>query len=197
MEERRIEPGDILKDFSLTDQDKKEWKLSAFKGKIVLLSFHPLAWTPVCSDQMKCLEREMGVFESLETVPVGISVDSVPCKAAWASELGLGKLRILSDFWPHGKVAGEMGLFREKEGFSERANILVNEHGIVVFVKVYPLAQLPDLSEVIEFIKALRHSGVEGNIPAKQCMVDLKGNALCVEDSRNTGIQSTSERHLE
>jgi peroxiredoxin len=197
MEEKRIIPGEVLRDFSLIDQDKGEWKLSAFKGKRVLLSFHPLAWTQICADQMKCLERETSALESLDTIPVGISVDSVPCKAAWARELGLSKLRILSDFWPHGQVAGEMGLFREKEGFSERANILVNEQGIVVFVKVYPLTQLPDLKEVMDFIRELHHSGVEGNVPAKHCIVDLEGKAVCLEDSKNTGIQSTSERHLD
>lgn len=197
MVEKKIAVGDILNDFSLIDQDKGEWKLSAFKGKKVLLSFHPLAWTPVCADQMRCLEKEMTVLENLNTVPAGISVDSVPCKSAWASDLELSRLRILSDFWPHGKVARELGLFREKEGFSERANVLVDEEGVVVFVKIYPLPQVPDLKEVIGFITALHQSGVEGNVSPKQCMVDLEGKPLCVGDSRNTGIQSTSDRHLE
>lgn len=197
MEAKRIAAGDFLNDFSLMDQDKGEWRLSGCKGKMVLLSFHPLAWTAICADQMRCLERDMAVFESLNTVPVGISVDSIPCKSAWANDLGLAHLRILSDFWPHGKVAQELGLFREKEGFSERANVLVNEQGVVVLVKVYPLSQLPDLKEVVGFIRELHHSDVVGNVPAEHCMVDLQGKALCLGDSKNAGIQSTSERHLD
>jgi peroxiredoxin len=197
MEASKLNLGDIPEDFSLQDQDKNDWKLSDQKGKRVLLSFHPLAWTPVCADQMRCLERDMDVFYGLNTVPVGISVDSVPSKAAWANDLGLERLRILSDFWPHGKVAADMGLFRRKEGFSERANVLLNEHGVVLFVKTYPLSKVPDLKEIVDFIKELHASDVEGNVPAKQCMVDLQGKALCVEDSKNTGIQSTSDRHLE
>jgi peroxiredoxin len=197
MEVKRIAAGDILNDFSLADQDKGEWRLSNFKGKRVLLSFHPLAWTRVCADQMRCLEKDMAVFESLNTVPVGVSVDSVPCKSAWANELGLARLRILSDFWPHGKVAQELGLFRGKEGFSERANVLVNEQGVVVFVKVYPISQLPDLKEVVDFIRELHDSEAEGNVPTEQCLVDLQGKALCLGDSKNAGIQSTSERHLD
>lgn len=197
MEVKRIAAGDILNDFSLADQDKGEWRLSNFKGKRVLLSFHPLAWTRVCADQMRCLEKDMTVFEGLNTVPVGVSVDSVPCKSAWANELGLARLRILSDFWPHGKVAQELGLFRAKEGFSERANVLVNEQGVVVFVKVYPISQLPDLKEVVDFIRELHDSEAEGNVPTEQCLVDLQGKALCLGDSKNAGIQSTSERHLD
>ncbi|MCJ7444607.1 MAG: hypothetical protein MUO26_08780 [Methanotrichaceae archaeon] len=40
------------------------------------------------------------------------------------------------------------GLLREKEGFSERANILVDEKGRVAFSRIYELKQLPDLNEI-------------------------------------------------
>ncbi len=39
--------GTPVPDFSLKDQHTQEFRLSAFKGKRVLLSFHPLAWTSV------------------------------------------------------------------------------------------------------------------------------------------------------
>ncbi|WP_367884295.1 hypothetical protein [Thermococcus sp. JCM 11816] len=42
---------------------------------------------------------------------------------------GLKRLRILSDFWPHGAVSKLYGIFREDGGFSERANVLVDEEG--------------------------------------------------------------------
>jgi peroxiredoxin len=42
-----MEIGDLLPDFSLKDQSGKIQKLSAYKGKRVLLSFRPLAWTPI------------------------------------------------------------------------------------------------------------------------------------------------------
>ena len=66
---------------------------------------------------MKVLEENYEKFESLNVVPVGISVDSVPAKKAWAEHMGLKKLRILSDFWPHGEVAKLYGIFREKMEF--------------------------------------------------------------------------------
>lgn len=52
-----VKIGDKAKDFTLKDQDGKELHLSDLKGKRVLLSFHPLAWTSVCADQMKSLEK--------------------------------------------------------------------------------------------------------------------------------------------
>ena len=111
-----VKIGDTAKDFDLSDQDEKEVRLSSFKGKRVLLSFHPLAWTKVCAEQMKSLEKNHDRFEKLNTVALGISVDTVPSKKAWAKELGIKNTRLLSDFWPHGKVAGLYGIFREKEG---------------------------------------------------------------------------------
>ncbi|VVB90458.1 Peroxiredoxin [uncultured archaeon] len=148
-----IKPGDEAADFTLSDQDGKDIQLSALKGKKVLLSFHPLAWTKVCADQMKALEKNRSRFEKLNTVPLGISVDTVPSKKAWAKELGIKKTSLLSDFWPHGEAAGLYGIFRQEDGISERANIIIDEKGRVKFVKVYPIAELPDIEEIIKILE--------------------------------------------
>lgn len=150
---KKVKVGDNSTDFSLNDQNEEEFTLSAFKGKKVLLSFHPLAWTPVCSEQMKSLEKNKDVFDSLNTVAVGVSIDTVPSKKAWARSLGIKNTRLLSDFWPHGKAAETYGIFRVKDGFSERANVIVDEKQKVVFFKIYKLGQLPDIQEVIDALK--------------------------------------------
>jgi peroxiredoxin len=146
--------GSIAPEFALKDQDGNVIQLSKLRGKKVLLSFHPLAWTSVCADQMKSLELAYEEFQSLNVLPIGISVDPVPSKKAWAESLGLKKLRIISDFWPHGEVAKAFDIFREKDGFSERANILIDEEGKIVWFKVYPIRQLPDLGEILSFLKS-------------------------------------------
>ncbi len=152
----KIKVGDRAKNFTLSDQYGKKFQLSDLRGKKrVLLSFHPLAWTGLCAKQMKSLERYRERFDALNTVAVGLSVDSVPCKAAWAKSLGLNKTRILADFWPHGEVARKYGVFRDKNGISERANIIVDQKGRIVFYKVYPIKQLPSVSEIITFLKRL------------------------------------------
>lgn len=151
----RLKNGDVAPDFVLRDQNGKEFKLSDFRGKRVLLSFHPAAWTRVCSLQMQSLEANKDVFESLNTVAVGVSVDTIPSKKAWAKELGITSTRLLADFWPHGHVAKLYGIFREQDGISERANIILDEAGKVVFFKIYEISQLPDIQEVISFLRQL------------------------------------------
>lgn len=148
-----IKNGRKVKDFSLKDQNGKDFRLDDFKGKRVLLSFHPMAWTPVCAQQMQSLEKSEKALDNLNTVAVGLSIDSVPCKAAWARSLKIKKTRLLSDFWPHGTLAKSLGILRA-EGFSERANILLDEAGKVMFVKVYPIRQLPDIGEILTVLKA-------------------------------------------
>jgi len=148
-----IEVGSQFGDFSLPSHTEKTVDTKIFVGKKLLLSFHPLAWTEVCAKQMQSLESNVDVFASLNTVPLGLSVDAVPCKKAWAKTLGIEKVDLLADFWPHGGLAAKLGLFIDKFGFSQRANVILDEDRKAVFVKVYPIRELPDIREVLDFLK--------------------------------------------
>ncbi|WP_211286425.1 MULTISPECIES: peroxiredoxin [Petrotoga] len=148
-----LKVGDVAPNFKLKDQNGDEISLSGFKGKKVLLSFHPLAWTGVCETQMKNLDLKYDELEKLNVVPLGISVDTSPSKKAWAQNMKINKLKLLSDFWPHGEVAKKYGIFDEENGFSKRANFLIDEEGKIEFVKVYELRDQPDLNEIMNSIK--------------------------------------------
>jgi peroxiredoxin len=148
-----IRTGDPARNFELKDQNDSTFDLFEQSGKKVLLSFHPLAWTPYCSAQMKSLEENRDILASLGTMAVGLSVDTVPCKKAWAENLGITHTPLLCDFWPHGHVAMTYGIFRDANGFSERANIIIDENRKVTFVKIYPLHSVPDIQEIITFLQ--------------------------------------------
>jgi len=150
-----VKPGDPAKNFSLKDQNDTTFGLYEHAGKHVLLSFHPLAWTEFCAAQMTSLEENSKLLASLNCIPVGISVDSRPSKKAWAESLSIEETPLLCDFWPHGTVAQRYGLFREENGFSERANVIVDNNQTVVFVKVYPIHSVPDIQEIISWIRNL------------------------------------------
>jgi len=145
-----IKSGEKALNFKLKDQKGEEVQLSDYKGKKVLLSFHPLAWTGVCAKQMLSLEKNKEKFKKLKTVALGISVDPIPSKAAWAKSLNIKNTKLLSDFWPHGEVAKRYGIFSKSQGFSFRVNIIIDEKGKVVFVKKYPISKVPDIKEIIE-----------------------------------------------
>jgi peroxiredoxin len=140
---------------ALPDQEGNLVDIAKLAGKRVLLSFHPLAWTRVCALQMQALEERASAFERLSAVALGLSVDPVPSKKAWAESLGIAKTRLLSDFWPHGAAAQALGLFHDKEGFSDRAVVILDEKGIIRFTKVYPVSELPDIDEQIRALEAM------------------------------------------
>ncbi|OGO24829.1 MAG: thioredoxin peroxidase [Chloroflexi bacterium RBG_16_51_9] len=152
---RPLPVGTAAPDFTLKDHLGKEFKLSALRGKRVMLSFHPLAWTGVCANQAKALDTKKPIFDSLNTIAVGISVDSVPSKKAWADDLEIKDTRMLADFWPHGAVARLYGVFREEDGLAQRSNFVIDENGKVVFSKVYDMDKLPDIEEIIGALKKL------------------------------------------
>jgi peroxiredoxin len=145
--------GTKIENFTLKDQNSSDVRLDAYKGSKVLLSFHPLAWTDVCAKQMQSLEDNYEVFKKLNTVCLGLSIDTVPSKKAWAKSLNIEKTPLLCDFWPHGEVSKKCDVFIEKYGFSGRVNILLDENFKVIFTKVYPIKELPDINEIIEFLR--------------------------------------------
>jgi peroxiredoxin len=139
----------------LPDQEKEDVDVASLRGKRVLLSFHPLAWTRVCALQMQALEAHAEEFEKWNAVAFGVSVDPSPSKKAWAESLGITKTRLLSDFWPHGAVAQALDIFHDKEGFSDRAAVILDEEGVIRFAKVYAIPELPDIDEQIGFLQNL------------------------------------------
>jgi peroxiredoxin len=101
---------------------------------------------------MKSLEEHYDELKQLNAVALGIGVDSDASNKEWAKSMGLKKTKLLADFWPHGEVAKAYGVFREQQGVSERANILIDENGTVFFTKLYQDDELPDIDEIIQVL---------------------------------------------
>ena len=152
MDEKLLKVGDIAPDVTLKNQNRVEVNLRSLQGNKVLLSFHPLAWTPVCDIQMKTLEIKNEEFKRLNLIALGLSVDSQPCKKKWAEHLNIEKTDLLADFWPHGEVARKYDIFIEKAGISGRANFLVDEEGKIIFIRIYETHEVPDIEEIIRFL---------------------------------------------
>ncbi|MHA1218185.1 MAG: redoxin domain-containing protein [Candidatus Heimdallarchaeaceae archaeon] len=153
--------GDIVPDFTLKDQNNEYFNLYDIEDKLVLLSFHPLAWTGVCAKQMQSLESAKSEFDDLGVTAVGVSVDTIPSKKAWAENLGIKDTPLLADFWPHGALAKSLGLFNEDKGVSNRVNILVGKNKEIVFMKIYEMSTVPNFDEITSFIKKERKKGRE------------------------------------
>jgi peroxiredoxin len=151
-----LKPGDEAPDFELRSHRGGTVKLSEYRGrKNVVLAFHPLAFTPVCTNQMRAYEKERSRFDYAEAVVLGISIDAQPAKSAWAKSLGPISFDLLSDFYPHGDVARKYGVFRERDGISDRAIFLIDRQGRIAWVRTYEIPEQPNNDELIAALAAL------------------------------------------
>jgi peroxiredoxin len=152
-----LKAGDEAPDFELRSHRGGTVRLSDYRGKRqVVIAFHPLAFTPVCASQMSAYQSDLDRFAALNAVVLGVSVDAQPAKSAWAQSLGPISFDLLSDFHPHGEVAQKYGVFRAKDGISDRAIFVVDTRGKIAWAKTYEIPQQPDNQELLN---ALRNSG--------------------------------------
>jgi alkyl hydroperoxide reductase subunit AhpC len=86
---------------------------------------------------------------------VGISCDTVYTLKDWAEHLGGLQYPLCSDFWPHGAVSRAYGVFNEEIGRPERAIIVVDGGGIVRYIDVHTLREVPDDAEIAEQLEKL------------------------------------------
>ncbi|HEY7499971.1 MAG TPA: peroxiredoxin [Vicinamibacterales bacterium] len=150
-----LTPGDIAPDFELRSHRGGTVKLSDFRGKRrVVIAFHPLAFTPVCAAQMCAYQRDLERFDSLDAAVLGISIDAQPAKAAWAQTLGPIAFDLLSDFYPHGDVARKFGVFRERDGISDRAIFVVDKEGKIAWAKTYDIPEQPKNDELLAVLRS-------------------------------------------
>lgn len=151
-----LKVGDGAPDFTLADQDGNKVSLSSFAGKKhVVLVFHPLAFTSICSIQMPGYSRDLQTFDGLEAQVLGVSVDSSAALKAWADQLGGIDYPMLADFFPHGEVARKYGVLRA-EGYSERGTLIIDKAGLVRYIDVHRIGEVPDQTKIVEFLRTLK-----------------------------------------
>jgi peroxiredoxin len=151
-----IKAGDEAPDFELRSHRGGTVKLSDFRGRRnVVVAFHPLAFTPVCATQMSGYEASRARLEAADAVVLGVSIDPQPSKTAWATSLGSISFDLLSDFHPQGAVAQKYGVFRQKDGFSERAIFVVDKEGKVTWSRVYDIPEQPNNEDLFRELTKL------------------------------------------
>ncbi len=151
----KVHVGEPAPDFILPSLSGERVRLSDYRGrKNVVLSFIPAAWTPVCSDQWPGYNLSEKIFTGQDAVLLGISVDNVPTLFAWTRQMGGLWFPVLSDFWPHGAVAGEYGILRS-DGVTERALFVIDKKGVIRYIDVHDINERPDLKEIAEALKKL------------------------------------------
>jgi peroxiredoxin (alkyl hydroperoxide reductase subunit C) len=149
-----IAAGVVAPDFTLPNQSREEVRLADFRGrKHVVLAFHPLAFTPVCSAQVQSYGTEHEALDTLDVDVLVISTDNGPSKRAWAEALGVS-VQMLSDYHPQGHVARAYGVMGD-HGLAERAVVVVDKQGVVRWARHYAMDEHPPIADLLVALRAL------------------------------------------
>ena len=148
--------GDIAPDFelpALIAGVRESLRLSAYRGhKSVVLAFYPFNWQELSAAQLLCYQAQRPRVLASNAEIVAITVDSIMNTVAWERVIGPFEFPLCNDFWPHGEVSERYGVLRksgEAAGASERAVVVVDRSGRVVFRKRYSHGQVASVEEVL------------------------------------------------
>jgi peroxiredoxin len=143
-------------DFTLRSTPDQWLTLSEFRGQPVVLAFYPADWSPVCGDQMALYNEILKEFHDLGAELIGISVDGAWCHAAFARDRKL-HFPLLADFEPKGEVARRYGVYRDKDGVSERALFVIDGDGKIHWSFVSPIGVNPGADGILSALEELQN----------------------------------------
>lgn len=133
------EVGSQAPGFKLKGSDGKITSLKDLRGKWVVLYFYPKDFTGGCTLEAHNFQADLAKYDQLNTVVVGVSVDSVASHQAFCAKEGLS-FKLLSD--PAARVSAKYGSVMENKGvrLSSRNTFIINPHGKIAraFLKVKP-----------------------------------------------------------
>jgi alkyl hydroperoxide reductase subunit AhpC len=158
--------GDAAPDFelpALIAGVRQTLRLSAYRGqKSVVLAFYPFNWQEISAAQLVSYQVQRPRVLASNAEIVAITVDSIMNTTAWERAIGPFEFPMCSDFWPHGEVCQRFGVLRkagersgEGAGASERAVVVVDRSGSVVFRKTYGQDQVAPVEEVLTVLEKI------------------------------------------
>lgn len=147
-------------DFELPNQFGEHIRLSDYRGKKpVVLVFFPLAFTGICTGELCALRDNLELFDQAGVELLAISVDSKASLRAFAEAEGYD-FTLLADFWPHGDVSRQFGVFVDEKGFANRATFIIDTDGVIRDRFITEPGQPRDLEAYREAVRLVTESQV-------------------------------------
>lgn len=153
-----LKAGDKAPEFTLVDSDKNKISLSAQQGKNVVLLFYPAAFTSTCTKELCQTRDELSLYNDLNAIVFGISVDMPFTLARFKQEQNYN-FPLLSDFNKEASMAYE-AIYHEwihgLKGVSKRASFVIDKDGIIRHAEVLDNASdYPNFDAIKNTLKSL------------------------------------------
>lgn len=142
-------------DFALSNQYGELVTLSDYRGKKnVVIMFYPFAFTGICTGELCSIRDRLPDFINHNTEVLSISCDSIHSLKVF-SEQEKFTHNLLSDFYPHGGVSQQYGVFLEGKGFANRATFIVDKQGLVRWSVVTGPGEARDTNDYVAALAQL------------------------------------------
>ena len=129
--------GSAAPDFTLTgavNQEDVEVSLSDYAGKNLVVLFYPLAFSPVCAEQVPDFNESLSAIQSKDAEVIAINRDSTFAHKAWSEVLGGVDFPLLADM--NLAVSKQFGMAIEDVGITTRGVIIIDTSGNITFKHV-------------------------------------------------------------
>jgi peroxiredoxin 2/4 len=164
MTEGCLRVGQTAPDFTATavvDQEFKTLKLSAHRGKYVVLFFYPLDFTFVCPTEITAFSDRYNEFKALNTEVLGVSVDSEFSHLAWIQtdrkSGGIGDIAypLVADIKK--EIASSYNVLDPDAGIALRGLFIIDKDGIIQHATINNLSFGRSVDETLRVLQAIQH----------------------------------------
>jgi peroxiredoxin len=145
--------GDRAPGFTLPGTGGRDYSLSEFLGRPIVLVFYPGDDTPVCTKQLNAYNDDLAQFDALDAQVIGISAQGVESKESFAGRHGF-EFPLLADV--DKVVAAAYGTLGPL-GFPRRSTFIVDRDGVIRYAHraIAGLTFRP-VGELVEALEGLR-----------------------------------------
>ncbi len=151
---KSLKVGDRAPDFTVLDNNLNPVRLSAYKGKVCVLSSVPSLDTPVCDMETRRFNQEAADLGA-GVVILTISMDLPFAQKRWCGAAGVDKVITLSDH-REASFGTSYGVLIKELRLLARAIFVVDRSGSIQYIElVKELTSEPNYEAVLKAVKKL------------------------------------------
>jgi peroxiredoxin 2/4 len=146
---------------AVINQEFAEVQLSGYLGQYVVLFFYPLDFTFICPGEVMAFHDQQGAFRELNTVVLGISVDSQYSHLAWIQtdrkSGGVGDLSypLVSDITK--EISAAYNVLEPTVGVALRGLFIIDPAGIIQHMTVNNFDFARSVEETLRMLQVIQN----------------------------------------
>lgn len=151
---QELKTGDTAPDVVLADNDLGPVSLSAYRGKVCIISSVPSLDTPVCDMETRRFNEEAGALGD-DVAIITVSMDLPFAQKRWCGAAGVDKVITLSDYGDM-SFGNAYGVLIKELKLLARAVFVLDRQGVIQYIQlVNEVTEEPGYQEILDAVGKL------------------------------------------